>query len=79
LTGKNSDIIVVDAKYKSCPGPIIELSEAVRKASAGQTVVLLATDPAAPADVEAWVGQVGHRLLQVSKQNDTYEIRIQVR
>ncbi|MGB9622899.1 MAG: sulfurtransferase TusA family protein, partial [Candidatus Bathyarchaeia archaeon] len=46
--------MVVDAKYKSCPGPLIAISEAAKKAEPGQVIKLLATDPAAPSDIEEW-------------------------
>ncbi len=75
----DSDIIVVDAKYKSCPGPIIDLSEAVKNANLGQVIRLLATDQAAPSDVKEWAGQVGHKVLKISEHDGVYEIEVEVR
>ncbi len=79
MTKNNSDLILVDSKYKSCPGPIIDLSEAVKKAKPGQVIKLLATDPAAPSDVKEWTSQVGHKVLKISEHNGNYEIDIEVR
>jgi tRNA 2-thiouridine synthesizing protein A len=73
----NADI-TVDAKFKSCPGPLIALAEAVGKAQPGQVVKLLATDPAAPSDVKEWALSVGHRLLATEKSGDIYEIFVEV-
>ena len=73
----NADI-TVDAKFKSCPGPLITLADAVGKAQPGQVVKLLATDPAAPSDVKDWALSVGHKLLATEKSGDIYEIYVEV-
>ncbi len=73
----NADI-TVDAKFKSCPGPLIALADAVAKARPGQVVKLLATDPAAPSDVKEWASGTGHRLLASEQSGDTYEIYVGV-
>ncbi len=77
--GENSEIIIVDAKYKSCPGPIIDLSEAAKTAKPGQVIRLLATDPAAPSDVREWTAQVGHKVLKISESEGAYEIEVEIR
>lgn len=73
----NADIIV-DAKFKTCPGPLIALADTVSKAQPGQVVKLLATDPAAPSDVKEWIQSVGHKLLATDKTGDVYEIYVGV-
>ncbi len=70
--------ITVDAKFKSCPGPLIALNQAVSGAKPSQVVKLLATDPAAPSDVKEWASSVGHRVLGVEQVEDVYEIFIEV-
>ena len=70
--------LVVDARYKSCPGPLLALAEAVMKASPGQIIMLLATDPGAPLDVKEWASNVGHNVLKVEKVDDTYQIYVEV-
>jgi TusA-related sulfurtransferase len=72
-------IIEVDSKFKSCPGPIIDLSEAVKYAKKGQIIRLISTDPATPSDVKEWTGQVGHKILKISEEKGVYEIDIEVR
>jgi tRNA 2-thiouridine synthesizing protein A len=73
----NADI-TVDAKFKSCPGPLIALADAVGKAQPGQVVKLLATDPAAPSDVKEWAAGVGHKLIATEKSGDVWELYIGV-
>jgi TusA-related sulfurtransferase len=73
----NADI-VVDAKYKSCPGPMIALAEAVGKARPGQVVKLMATDQGAPSDVKEWASGTGHEFLAAEKSGEVYEIYVRV-
>ncbi len=70
--------LVVDARYKSCPGPLLALVEAVSRSSPGQVVMLLTTDPAAPRDVKEWALSVGHEVLKVEKIDDVYQIYVRV-
>lgn len=70
--------ITVDAKFKSCPGPLIALAESVTKAQPGQVVKLLATDPAAPSDVKEWASGIGHTVLATEKNGDVFEIYVGV-
>jgi len=70
--------LVVDARFKSCPGPLLALAEAVSKAKPGQKVKLLATDPATPSDVREWASSVGHRVLEVKEADGVYEIYVEV-
>lgn len=76
---KDRSAIIVDARYKSCPGPLIAISEAARKAEPRQVVKLLATDPAAPSDIREWARQVGHKVLKVSEREGIYEIEVEIR
>ena len=70
--------LIVDARYKSCPGPLLALAEAVAKSSPGQIIMLMATDPAAPQDIREWASSVGHKILKVEKINEVYQIYVEV-
>ncbi|MGA9524705.1 MAG: sulfurtransferase TusA family protein [Myxococcaceae bacterium] len=67
---------VVDATGKACPMPILELARALRDLEIGQTLELLATDPAAEADLKAFCERTGHVL--VSFSSDARILRAQV-
>ncbi len=69
--------LTIDATGTACPVPIIELAKAIRRLAAGETVVLLATDPAARQDVAAWCASTGHELISVSLESGV--LRAQVR
>lgn len=52
--------LIVEARGRRCPLPIIDLAKAARNASTGSLITLLADDPAAAADVAAWCRMRGH-------------------
>lgn len=70
--------IVVDARYLFCPGPLLKLFDASRRTKPGQVIKLLATDPAAPKDVENWARSVGHKLVEVVEREGVYEIFVRI-
>ena len=47
-------LVTIDALGKKCPIPIIMLAERIREVAIGQTVAVLADDPAAKSDLPAW-------------------------
>ncbi len=55
----------VDARGLQCPGPIMQLKAAMDKVEPGQTVSIVASDPAFGRDVAAWCHSTGHRLIEV--------------
>jgi tRNA 2-thiouridine synthesizing protein A len=68
---------VVDSRGTMCPGPITDLFRAYRNANIGDVIELLATDPAAKSDTEAWTKRSGNEIVAVIDEKDY--IRIQVR
>jgi tRNA 2-thiouridine synthesizing protein A len=61
---------VIDSRGRRCPLPVINLARAAREAAAGTRLVLLATDPAARADVAAWCRMRGHSLVETTEDDD---------
>ncbi len=68
---------VIDSRGTMCPGPITDLFRAYRNASIGDIIELLATDPAAKSDVQAWAKRSGNEVLGIIDEKD--HVRIQVR
>ncbi len=60
---------VLDCTGLLCPIPVIKTSKAIKEVGVGQVLKMIATDPGAPADMEAWARQTGHELL-ASEQED---------
>jgi tRNA 2-thiouridine synthesizing protein A len=46
--------LTLDALGKKCPIPIIMLADRIRDVQVGQTIAVLADDPAAKTDLPAW-------------------------
>ena len=69
--------IVVDSRGTMCPGPITDLFKAYRHANIGDVIELLATDPAAKSDTQAWAKRSGNEILTIIDEPD--HVRIQVR
>ncbi len=47
-----------------CPIPVVKTSRAIKTVDVGQILEMVATDPGAPPDMEAWSRQTGHELVQ---------------
>ena len=60
----------VDAIGLNCPLPLLRLKKALNELQQGQTVKLIATDPAAHLDIGVYVDQTGHELLVVQRVSE---------
>ncbi|HUK79698.1 MAG TPA: sulfurtransferase TusA family protein [Nitrososphaerales archaeon] len=69
---------VVDSRGSFCPGPITDLFKAYRSAQLGDIIELLATDPAAKADVTAWAQKSGNELLDIIDEQGYMRILVKV-
>ena len=52
----------VDARGLLCPLPLTMAKREMQRLSAGEALVVLATDPEAPIDLAAWAADEGHQL-----------------
>ena len=52
---------LLDARGLACPLPAIKAKAALAALAAGETLVVLATDPEAPVDIGALAAEAGHR------------------
>ncbi|WP_249681045.1 sulfurtransferase TusA family protein [Roseococcus pinisoli] len=53
----------LDLRGLACPLPVLKANKALRAMAPGETLVLLATDPAAVKDFHAYAQETGHELL----------------
>ncbi len=53
----------LDLRGLACPLPVLKANKALRSMAPGETLVLLATDPAAVKDFHAYAQETGHELL----------------
>lgn len=56
----------LDATGLNCPLPILRCKKAMNGMEAGQIIKVVATDPGAIKDFEAYCNQTGHELLSTS-------------
>jgi len=69
---------VVDSRGSFCPGPITDLFKAYRSSQLGDVIELLATDPAAKADVTALAQRSGNELLDIIDEPGYVRILVKV-
>ena len=62
----------VDARWQSCPGPLVGLARALKGAQRGDLLELLATDPGSRSDVPSWAALTGNELLEASERDDHF-------
>lgn len=55
----------LDCREILCPGPVVEVSKAIRALQLGEVMEVLATDPGFVPDIEAFSRRTGHPLLAV--------------
>ena len=66
----------VDATGLKCPEPVMMLHAAIRKASEGDVVCLLATDPSTQRDVAKFCDFLGHDLLDQERDEGRFVYRV---
>ena len=66
LDGAEGVALTLDCTGMRCPRPIIEIARRIGSVEVGQTVELLADDPATAPDLAAWCRMRRHTLLDVS-------------
>ena len=67
---------VLDAKGLNCPLPILKAKKALKDVPADGTLEILATDPGAVADFQAFCRTTGNELVEHSEEGGTYKFLI---
>ena len=63
---------VLDVKGLNCPLPILRAKKALKDMPTGATLQVLATDPGAVKDFEAFSRSTGHELMEWSQTDGIY-------
>ncbi len=66
----------LDTKGANCPIPILKAKKAIAEVPVGGTLEVLATDPGAVADFQAFARQTGHELVEHSESGGVYTFLI---
>ena len=59
---------ILDCTGLLCPVPVVKTNKALKELQVGQILEMIATDPGAAPDMEAWARQTRHELLLAEKQ-----------
>jgi tRNA 2-thiouridine synthesizing protein A len=70
---------LVDARGLTCPMPLVKARQALMILERGQTVCVLATDPAAPQDFEDFSEATGHPLRESREEAGVLVIVVEKR
>jgi TusA-related sulfurtransferase len=73
-----TDPLLVDARGRRCPLPVIDLARAAADAGPGAEITVLADDPAARTDIPAWCRLRGHTYVGERRATDAvaYTVRL---
>ncbi len=63
---------VLDLGEKGCSRLLQDIEESMSPLTPGQTLLVLANDPAAPLDIKVWSRQTGNPLLQSNLANGQF-------
>jgi len=66
----------LDARGLNCPLPILRAKKALNAMTSGQILHILATDPGAVKDFQAFAKQTGNQLLESSEANGEFSFMI---
>lgn len=66
----------IDACGLQCPGPIMQLAEAVKAIDRGQAVRIAATDAGFASDVKGWCHSTGNVLVDIRADNGKYMVTV---
>jgi tRNA 2-thiouridine synthesizing protein A len=69
----------VDARGLNCPLPILRTKKALNDMKSGQVLRILATDPSALRDFQAFAKQTGNELLQHVEQDGVFSFLLRRR
>ena len=64
--------VIVDAKGLNCPMPLLKAKKALNAMASSERLRVYATDPGSVRDFEVFTAQSGHRLLESSRNGETY-------
>ena len=59
-----------------CPEPVFRTKIELERMIVGNTLKVIADDPASEEDISRWVNRTGHQLLEIKKSNKDIEFTI---
>jgi tRNA 2-thiouridine synthesizing protein A len=75
MTEINANVIL-DVKGLTCPMPVLKTKKAIEGMGSGQTLEVIATDPASKADIPAFLSRCGHELVEAGENDGIFSFLI---
>lgn len=69
----------INARGLQCPGPIVQLFNAVKTLQGGDEVIIEATDMGFKKDIAAWAKKTGHELVELQEADGVITARLRVK
>jgi tRNA 2-thiouridine synthesizing protein A len=69
-------VTTIDARGLACPLPLALAKRRMTELRAGETLLVLATDPEAPIDLAAWAVEEGHAYAERDSGEGWCELRV---
>lgn len=76
---ENGDMLRLDACGLQCPGPIMQVKNAVDGMKAGQRIEVRATDPGFARDAESWCRSTGNKFVSKTSEGGYHTVVIEKR
>ena len=76
---ESGDMLRLDACGLQCPGPIMQVKNAVDNMNAGQRIEVKATDPGFARDAESWCRSTGNRFVSKTSEGGYHTVVIEKR
>jgi tRNA 2-thiouridine synthesizing protein A len=68
--------LLLDVKGLTCPMPVLKTKKAIDGMGSGQTLEVIATDPASKADIPAFLNRLGHELVEAGEKDGIFSFLI---
>lgn len=68
---------ILDCIGLYCPTPVLKTRQEMDKMAIGETLEVLADDPAAKEDLKAWAKRTGQKILEIEKTDEGMRFLIQ--
>jgi TusA-related sulfurtransferase len=68
---------ILDCIGLYCPTPVLKTRQEMDKLAIGETLEVLADDPAAEDDLKAWAKRTGQKILEIEKTGEGMRFLIQ--
>ncbi len=67
---------ILDVRGEACPFPLIRTKKQMDQMASGEILKVIANDPVAPQNIDAWTKKSGDKILGVENEGHTFIIYV---